>query len=531
MDAGLKKAMARIKGFWSNLSVKARVLLIVVVAGVIVGAVAADMLLTRTQYELIYSGLSDAESGQIVTDLQTRGFKYKIENNDIYVDKSVADQARMELAVDGYPQTTLNYSIYESGNTWAMTDNDKKMLALYQIQNRLQDTIQTIPGVKNAIVTVTQGNDDTYVLSSDQVPVTASVKLTLANGVTLTQKQVTGIVNIVSHSVSKLTADNVTVIDSDGNTLNNADGSLSGATSDQLTLRAQVENEIKQKVLSVLNPVYGSGNIQVSPAATIDFTATTTNTTTYSGPNNGQGLPSSVSSSVTVSGNGMASSGGTVGVNGAQPNYTTGSQTSDVSGVITQQNNATTFLYNQVQQQVQDKGGSIKNLTIGIILNSANQEIATIDPTQVQQFVAYAVGTTPNNVNVQLTRFASTSSSAGSGHSSSGSGGSVLSNPRNLLIAAAAGVGAVVLILLLIIFLRRGRKHKTAMQEESERLTQQAQAQQQAVESPKAARVPLQLNQKLDEMPPNPVKEQIEEFTDNKPELVAQLLRNWLKDG
>lgn len=528
MDAGLKKMLGRVKSFWTKFSLKVRILLIVVTVGAIVGAVAANILLTQTKYELIYSGLSDAESGQIVTDMQTRGFKYKLEGNNIYVDHSVADQARMELAVDGYPQTTLDYSVYESGNTWAMTDNDKKTLALYQVQNRLQDTIKTISGVKNAIVTITQSNDDTYVLSSDKQPVTASVKLTLANGVTLTQKQVTGIVNIVSHSVSGLSTDNVTVADSDGNTLNNTGDSISGASSDQLALRTQVENEIKQKVLSVLNPVYGAGNIQVSPAALIDFTTTTTNTTTYSGPNSGQGLPSSVSSSVTVSGAAGTSSGGTVGVNGAQPAYTTTSgQQSVVSGAITQQTGNTTYLYNQVQQQVQDKGGSIKNLTIGIMMNSANQTIAGLDPTQVQQFVAYAVGTKPEDVNVQLTRFASASSSAGTSKPS-GTSGSSLSNPQTLLLFAVIGAAVIVLILLLLLFLHRSRKRKTTMQIEAEQLAQQMEEKQDGV--PKTA-MPLELNQKLDEMPPNPVKQQIEEFTDNKPELVAQLLRNWLKDG
>lgn len=527
MDAGLKKIWTRIKTFWNQLSMQARVLLIIVIVGAVTGAIVADALLTQTQYELIYSGLSDAESGQVVTDLQTRGFKYKLEGNNIYVDRTVADQARMELAVDGYPQTTLNYSIYTSGNTWAMTDNDKKMLALYQVQDRLQSTIETIPGVKNAIVTITQSNSDTYVLSSDDTPVTASVKLTLSNGTTLTQKQVTGIVNIVSHSVSGLSADNVTVVDSDGNTLNNTNGSLSGASSDQLALQVQVENEIRQKVLSVLDPVYGTKNVQVLPAATINFTTTTTNTTTYSGPNSGQGLPSSVSSSVTVSGNGTTSASGTVGVSGTVPNYTTSASQSTVSGAVTQQSGNTTYLYNQVQQQVQDKGGSIKNLTIGILLNSADQTIAGLDPTQVQQFIAYAVGTTPQNVNVQMTRFASSASSSNSAGAAS-TAGSKGPSFQTLLILGAVGAAAAVLILLLILFLRRGQKRKTAMQMEAERLIAQAEAQKKDAKTSNPA---IDLNQTLDEMPKDPVKQQIEDFADNKPELVAQLLRNWLKDN
>ena len=71
----------------------------------------------------------------------------------------------------------------------------------------------------------------------------------------------------------------------------------------------KVENEVKEKVLSVLGSVYGTKNVKVSPAATIDFSQTTTDTTTYSGPNSGSGLPSEVSSSVTISGNSFTHGG------------------------------------------------------------------------------------------------------------------------------------------------------------------------------------------------------------------------------
>lgn len=235
-----------------------------------------------------------------------------------------------------------------------------------------------------------------------------------------------------------------------------------------------------------------------------------------------------MSESTTVSGTGLASSaGGTVGVNGAQPNYpATSSTASVVSGVIVQNDNATTYLYNQVEQQVEDKGGSIKNLTIGVILNSAQQAVSTADPQQIQQFVAYAVGTTPDKVNVQMTRFATTPTASTPSKSTTPGGVTLPTGQALLWLVGAILIAAVLVLLLVFFYLRRRKKARqlAEQQAEEERLALEKQQEEEA----KKKEPVLETN--LEDVAQDPVKQQINDFADNKPELVAQLLRNWLKD-
>lgn len=530
MESSLKRIASKITGSWKKAGKKTKCLLIGAAALLVVLIVVLEVAVNHVSYTLLFSGLNDADAGQIVTQLKSMNVRYRLDGSSIYVDKSKADETRMELAENGYPQSTLNYSVYTGGTSWATTDSDKQRMALYQTQNRLQDTIDTIPGVKSSVVTIGESDNTAYVLESDKVPVTASVKLNLRSGASLTKKQVTGIVQLVAHSVSNLSSDNVTVLDSDGNDLSSADSTLSGATSDQLALQTQVENEVRRKVLSVLTPIFGNGNVVAAAGATLDFSQRSTSAVTYASPNSGSsvGLPSTQSGATTVGGTAGTGASGVAGVNNGTPAYTTTSSSAAGSGAVTQTNSQASYLYNTVNEQVQSKGASLKSLTVSVQINSRSQAAANVNVNDIRQAVAYAVGMTePANVAVQLLPFATSASSAGKGAAG------WMPPLSAVLIAVGAGVllaGALVLWW----FLRRRRRRR---QEEEEAAAAaaaaEAAAQEKAAQEAARQQQPTPdktLEEKIEESGKNELKKQIGDFADQKPELVAQLLKNWLKD-
>ena len=69
-------------------------------------------------------------------------------------------------------------------------------------------------GVESADVLLTPGEDHTYVLDSgNSVDATAAVRVTMENGKTLSENQVKAIRNLVSHGLSGLNVENVSIID------------------------------------------------------------------------------------------------------------------------------------------------------------------------------------------------------------------------------------------------------------------------------------------------------------------------------
>jgi flagellar M-ring protein FliF len=98
-----------------------------------------------------------------------------------------------------------------------------------------------------------------------------------------------------------------------------------------------------------------------------------------------------------------------------------------------------------------------------------------------------------------------------------------------IYIVVAVVLLLIVLMTLLLVLL--GQKKKKREQEAQEALL----AEQSAAEVvPATGKKPLEsfksIEEQLEESQVNSVKKQIEDFTDKKPELVAQILKNWLKD-
>ncbi|HEX2939308.1 MAG TPA: flagellar basal-body MS-ring/collar protein FliF, partial [Ruminiclostridium sp.] len=262
MDEKLKKIAQKISGFWKALDKKKKIIIISAAAAVVIILIVVVTALNTTKYELLSSGLTEAEASQVYNAVTAQNVPVKLEGTSIYVQKGTADKMRMLLAEQGLPEGNLSYDIYSSGSNFAETDKDKQIKQQQQIQNRLQDTIETIPGVKQAIVNIAQSDDDTYVLETDKTPTTASVKLTLSPGTTLSKKQVNGIVQLVANSVSGLKSDNITVADSDGTQLNTSD-TAEGDTTEQLKTKSSYEAGVKSKLMQMLEPIFGKNNINI----------------------------------------------------------------------------------------------------------------------------------------------------------------------------------------------------------------------------------------------------------------------------
>jgi flagellar M-ring protein FliF len=96
--------------------------------------------------------------------------------------------------------------------------------------------------------------------------------LNLFRGRTLDQGQVAGIVHLVSSAVPNLPVKNVTVVDQDGNMLSKlSDKDTAGMDQTQLGYVRQVEDGYVKRIESILEPIFGQGNIHAQVTANVDF--------------------------------------------------------------------------------------------------------------------------------------------------------------------------------------------------------------------------------------------------------------------
>jgi flagellar M-ring protein FliF len=101
----------------------------------------------------------------------------------------------------------------------------------------------------------------------------ASVVLKLHHGKWLSQPQVQGIVHLVSSSVSRLTPENVTVVDSNGRLLtgHNDPSGITPLSADQLDHQLKVERKLENRVLSMLEKALGANRAIVRVSCALNF--------------------------------------------------------------------------------------------------------------------------------------------------------------------------------------------------------------------------------------------------------------------
>ena len=97
----------------------------------------------------------------------------------------------------------------------------------------------------------------------------------LANGRSLGRTQVEAIIHLVSSSVPGLNKENVTVIDQNGALLSRtADDPDSILSDSQLEYKMRLEGIYRHRVVSILTPIVGAGNVNAQINIDFDFTRT-----------------------------------------------------------------------------------------------------------------------------------------------------------------------------------------------------------------------------------------------------------------
>ena len=159
-------------------------IIITAVSVVIVAAIVLAIVLNQKGYTAIYTGLDSEESSQVVSAINELGITDVKMGTDgsISVPSDQADNVRMQLSIQGYPKSTFNFDVWNSGIGIWSTDTEKKVLQIQQLQTHLMKAINTISAVKNSYVIITMPENSNYVISTDSEEPRVSVKLDLKNG-------------------------------------------------------------------------------------------------------------------------------------------------------------------------------------------------------------------------------------------------------------------------------------------------------------------------------------------------------------
>lgn len=249
------------------------------VAALVVGAFAALMLwINQPDYQVLYSGLNQRDAASVVAKLKELKVPYEIEGGGgvIKVSRDKLYDTRLALAEAGLPRGGgVGFEVFNEVKIGS-TDFMQKINYQRALQGELSRTIASFNEVDEARVHVVMPRDSLFV--EEEKKATASVVLRMAGGRKLSKRQIQGIVYLVASAVPDLTAEGVTVVDSQGNLLYRKQDDSSGfpgaQTASQLEYQRSLEAGLKSKAQSMLEQVLGAGRAVVRVSADIDFTQT-----------------------------------------------------------------------------------------------------------------------------------------------------------------------------------------------------------------------------------------------------------------
>ncbi len=222
-------------------------------------------------YRVLFSGLAEKDGGQVIERLQQLNVRYRIGEGGgtIMVPAEQVYELRMKLGAAGLPKGgETGYDALEKVSPFGRTQRLESMSLQRAREGELVRTITTLESVASARVHLGMPNQNGFFREQERA--SASVVLTLHPGRTLDRAQIAGIVHLVSRSVPDLKPTDVSVIDSTGALLNPQE-TASGLDSVQLDYRRHIENLAVQRVLALLEPVVGAGNLRATVNADIDF--------------------------------------------------------------------------------------------------------------------------------------------------------------------------------------------------------------------------------------------------------------------
>ena len=246
--------------------------IIVLLALVLLGSIYGWV--QETPYRPIFPGMVESDQQTAFENLKAANFNPRLDptTGNLSVPLTRFHEARILLASQGLPRNQSRGVLDTLKDQTAMTTSQFMEQARYTaaIEQELAKSIAQIGTIQGVRVHLAQTKQSAFL--RDRVPTKASVVVTPFGGRTIGAGQVQAIVHLVASSVPYLAPEDVSVVDNLGNLLTKSVGDTAmGLTSVQLQIKQQAEDNYRSRIVQLLEPILGEGNVRAQVDLTMNF--------------------------------------------------------------------------------------------------------------------------------------------------------------------------------------------------------------------------------------------------------------------
>ncbi|RWE72224.1 flagellar basal-body MS-ring/collar protein FliF, partial [Mesorhizobium sp.] len=240
----------------------------------------ASVYLNRPAYETLYVGLERSDVNQIGLVLADAGIGFDVgsDGTSVLVPAGTTAQARMLLAEKGLPTSAnAGYELFDNVGSLGLTSFMQQITRVRALEGEIARTIQSISGVKAARVHIVMSERANF--RRDEQQPSASVVIRYAGNDA--EKSAMSIRHLVAAAVPGLSADKVTVLDSNGNLLAAGDDPSNTSAARTLGVEQTVEAQIGDNIRRALTPYLGPDNFRASVKADVNTDSRQTEETIF----------------------------------------------------------------------------------------------------------------------------------------------------------------------------------------------------------------------------------------------------------
>lgn len=223
-------------------------------------------------YQYAFTGLSGEDGAEAGVLLKGAQIPYRLEagGTALAVPGGKVYEARLILATAGLPHAGgTGFELFDRGDL-GVSDFTQQINLRRATEGELARTISRLNGVRSARVHLTLPERGLF--RDDKRTATAAVVVNLQPGKKLGERELAGVRHLIASAVPSLSAGAVTIVDGQGSVLGGDDAWGEGGTGYQRTL----ERDLEARVIGILEPVVGVGQVVARVSATVDATEVNT---------------------------------------------------------------------------------------------------------------------------------------------------------------------------------------------------------------------------------------------------------------
>ena len=278
-----ERLMSRLRDVWDSMTLNQKV----ISGGALVAVIIALSFLFTLRgklidYSVLFTELDAQSAAEITSRLEQQNIPYRLspDGSIIEVPRERATLLKIELTADGLPETGIvGFEILDT-TTLGMSQRIQEVQIQRALQGELSKALMSLDAVKWANVSLSIPKPTLF--TDMEEPTTVAVILKLASGRSIPRKKVEGLTYFISSAVPGLDPMNVSILDTQGNSLTETfRDETAMISSSQWDYKIQVDRYLSNEAKRMLDGAFGAGKSLVSVSAELDWNRVERTSTTF----------------------------------------------------------------------------------------------------------------------------------------------------------------------------------------------------------------------------------------------------------